>query len=92
VALNPSLGGIGGRPKKVTLSERRCGRVGNVPVYASGVSCATAKGVYRSYIRAGRARGWHCSPAGELCYQHKRRKTTYVSWWSRQLARPTPMR
>jgi chitinase len=79
-----------GKPTK--LGEAVCSKVGGVPVYAHGVGCGVAKGVYRTYVRAGRVTGWRCSPAGQICVKHVRKKTKWVSWFSRTLARPEPMR
>jgi chitinase len=95
-ALNPALTGIGGRPRKLERSDTRCGKVGGVPVYTHGASCKTAKRVYTAFARTRRVAGWSCSGEGEVCWRHtgpkRAGKTSYVTWWSRTVARPEPMR
>jgi len=98
-AVNPALSRIGARvrrKKPPPNHQQACGEPGDVPLYASGTSCATALRVYRAYTRTGRVSGWQCSSGGQICWQHtgptKAGKTSYVSWWNRMLARPGPQR
>lgn len=62
--------------------SRACGTIDGVPVHAHGISCRTARYVYKQDISGKVPRGWVCSASLARCYKGDFGSSQFM-WWRR---------
>jgi len=69
-----------------------CGKVSGVALSAHGVTCATARTVYRDNLRGRSPKGWVCSSALHKCGKGRLSSSKWIAWGYAQGQQQSPRR
>jgi len=75
-------GNVPERKRHPRLAIRACGKLAGVPLHAHGLTCRTARRVYRADMRDELPSGWTCSASLARCYRGSLGSPRYL-WWKR---------
>ena len=71
---------------------KSCGEASGVALSAHGVTCATARTVYRGNLRGHPPKGWVCSSALHKCGKGRLSSSKWIAWGYAQGQQQSPRR